>query len=63
MNNAPRFEVIFYDDEDRRAHYAVVEWTPAADGSGRTGRTIERHKYLKDAESAAAAYALIHAFA
>lgn len=61
MNNAPRFEVIFCDDEDRRSHWAVVEWTTTA--TGRTGRTLERHKYKADAESAAVAYGLIHAFA
>lgn len=56
-----RFTAEFFDDEDRRPSWDVIEWIEQR-GAFRTGRVVESHRTQADAESAAVAYNLINAY-
>lgn len=55
-----RYTIEFYDDEDRRPFWAVVQWVWGSDGE--YGTTVERCYTKAEAESFARAYASVNAY-
>jgi len=55
-----RYTVEYYDDEDQRPCWAVVQWVWGSDGE--YGTTVERCTTQTGAEAFARAYTLVNAF-